>query len=269
MIWLMNISSGNYIIQRSAGGGTDFAQFYVKESQRQHSQSPCCRTHSTWYSIETCNEYTGIMIWIGRYNTNVYIECSHQKKMSCENWESTMMSYHTSATTAATFSLGTIKNRSCGWWNRWSIPFTYGTIYPSSSSSSYHQFMFEYHTEMMANIHRLMCELNQRVHPNRSYSKSTQRNSSRCATTRECYVQFHGNSKGASICTLGAKSLLVGNFHMKLILLQSNTVLRKLSGSKMDEYHMFCTLFCSVAASFHSPTVSFFVTVRQTSPCDR
>jgi hypothetical protein len=74
-------------------------------------------------------------------NTNIYIECSHQKKMSGENWESTMMSYHTSATTAATFSLGTIKNRGGGWWNRWSIPFSYCTIYPSSSSSSssYHQ----------------------------------------------------------------------------------------------------------------------------------
>jgi hypothetical protein len=23
-------------------------------------------TRSTWYPIETCNEYTGIMIWIGR-----------------------------------------------------------------------------------------------------------------------------------------------------------------------------------------------------------
>jgi hypothetical protein len=30
-----------------------------------------------------------------------------------------MMSYHTSATTAATFSLGTIENRSGGWCNRW------------------------------------------------------------------------------------------------------------------------------------------------------
>jgi hypothetical protein len=30
-----------------------------------------------------------------------------------------MMSYHTSATTAASFSLGTIENRSGGWCNRW------------------------------------------------------------------------------------------------------------------------------------------------------
>jgi hypothetical protein len=54
------------------------------------------------------------------------------EKMSGENWESTMMSYHTSATTAATCSLGTIKNCGGGWWNRWSIPFSYCTIYPSS-----------------------------------------------------------------------------------------------------------------------------------------
>jgi hypothetical protein len=40
----------------------------------------------------------------------------------------------------APFSPGTIKNRSGGCWNRWSIPFFYCTIYPSSSSSSsYHQ----------------------------------------------------------------------------------------------------------------------------------
>jgi hypothetical protein len=70
-----------------------------------------------------------------------------------------MMSYHTSATTAATFSLGTIEDRGGGWWNRWSIPFSYGTIYPSSSSSSYHQFMFEYHTEMMTGMRS--------VHPKR------------------------------------------------------------------------------------------------------
>jgi hypothetical protein len=139
-----------------------------------------------WYPIETCNEYTGIMIWAGRIprrnkirlqyhriqrmhspttngatdmhwmsyqtekNTNVYIECvPTRKRCPCENWESTRMSYHTSATTAATFSLGTMENRGGGWWNRWSIPFSYCTIYPSSSSSSssYHQFMSEYHTE--------------------------------------------------------------------------------------------------------------------------
>jgi hypothetical protein len=51
-------------------------------------------------------------------NTNVYIECVlTRKKCPCENWESTMMSYHTSA-----------------------------TVYPSSSTS-YHQCMSEYHTE--------------------------------------------------------------------------------------------------------------------------
>jgi hypothetical protein len=40
----------------------------------------------------------------------------------------------------APFSLEQIKNRGGGWWNRWIIPFSYCTIYPSSSSSSsYHQ----------------------------------------------------------------------------------------------------------------------------------
>jgi hypothetical protein len=32
-----------------------------------------------------------------------------------------MMSYHTSATTGATFSLVTMKNHGGGWWNRWNI----------------------------------------------------------------------------------------------------------------------------------------------------
>jgi hypothetical protein len=117
-------------------------------------------------------------------------------------------------------------------------------------------FVVPYSNNVVSFSYRLLCELNQLVHPNRSYSKSTQHNSSRCATTRGCYVQFHGNSKGASIGTLGAKSLLVGNFHMKLILLQFHTLLRKQSRSKMDEYHMLCILFCSAMASFHSPTHS-------------
>jgi hypothetical protein len=65
-------------------------------------------------------------------NTNVYIECVlTRNRCPCENWESTMMSYHTSATTAATFSLGTIKNRGGGWWNQWSIPFSYCIILSS------------------------------------------------------------------------------------------------------------------------------------------
>jgi hypothetical protein len=32
---------------------------------------------------------------------------------------STMMSYHSSATTTAIFSIGTMENHGGGWWNRW------------------------------------------------------------------------------------------------------------------------------------------------------
>jgi hypothetical protein len=102
-----------YIIQRSAGGGTHFAQFW------QHSQSPCCRTQSTMVSNRNLQ-------WIYRYHD---LDRTHsttqQNTVTIQTYTSNAFPPEKHvwidliAGVWAPFSNEQIENRGDGWWNRW------------------------------------------------------------------------------------------------------------------------------------------------------
>jgi hypothetical protein len=64
----------------------------VSDCQRQHNKIRAVGRNQRWYPIETCNEYTAIMIWIGHIprRNKIRLQCkrihrmrSHQKNI-CE-----------------------------------------------------------------------------------------------------------------------------------------------------------------------------------------
>jgi hypothetical protein len=80
MIWFMNISTG---ISSNKVEVVLILRNSMLESQRQHTPSPCCRTHLTWYPIETCK---CSFYKLGRqYKSTTFIRASSEIDMYCCN----------------------------------------------------------------------------------------------------------------------------------------------------------------------------------------